>query len=222
MLHGPNHMFIWVPARGKSSRVGLGAALGERPTDLLPGKPPVVQKAGLAQPFAPVSRRRAAEAFLPRLRGSGHPVMGFGVQVPGDDARIHAPLSELLLDAQGAEARAGSAADIGFGETIVGEVTFGGQGVEGLLDGRGGGSAAAQLARELYPRVLARREQLQRLASDLLERLAQASTSSASALCTGLPSSSSRSLASSSLVISECSRRNWRTLSRPCPIRSPP
>ena len=193
--------------------------------DLLGLEAALVQKAHLARTLACIGRGGVAEALAPHLARRAAPSRGVQVEKLGSQRVAHAAAPQLVADLERSLPTSGPLGDEALGEAPIGEEIARFELVECRGDRRGGKAPRRELASELLARVLAAREQRLRLVKYLARLVAQASASStcasSAAAGAGRPSSFSRSAVSICLAMSGFCLRNSRTLSLPCPMRSP-
>ena len=185
------------------------------------------EEAGLTNPLPVLGRHRLAEAPGPLLRRPLGPEPRGPVEGRPRRRTADAAPPKLLADAQRALAASDPGLDVVPGEPFLAEEPFRFERREHPLDLVPIAAARAELERELPPGMLAAREQLERPRPELrLAPVAQAPTASpASVLPAGSPRpgrSISRNAPSTACATSSFCLRNSRTLSRPCPMRSPP
>jgi len=179
------------------------------------------EKACLAGSFPHVLRRLAAESLVARGECLLAPALAIRVHELRRQCVAHAPLAQLMTDFQRALPTRHPLRDEALGESPVGEKVLGLERVQDLADQRLGKAALTEFAAELGARMLAARQQDDRLFANCLAVFVQASASSAASsssasLTTGVRDNSlSRRAVSISLAISGCCLRNSRTLSRP-------
>jgi len=180
------------------------------------------EKARLAGAFPDVLRRFGAESLVAYGECLFAPVLPLGANGGGSQFVANPALSQLMADLQRSLATRLSMLYEALGESPIGQKIFGLQRIQHLTDERFGKAALREFAAELGARMLAARQQGDRLFTDCLDFFVQASASSAVSASTGSSVAAdrrgislARSAPSISRAISGCCLMNSRTLSRP-------
>ena len=177
------------------------------------GESPVLEEPRLAGALANVIRNGIAEAPAADSSCIRTPIVAGRIERGSDEIVLDAALAQLVSNANWSETALGPSPYELLGEPLVAQPA---RRLE-LIEHRAHRiviECRVELALELGARVLAPREELQRLAADPLggRRLAQASTSSSGAgagvSASGVPSSLARSAESRAPATSACSLRN--------------
>ena len=199
-----------VALQGAANLIGIEASSGE--------------ETRAPRPLRPIERVRFSETTSKRSPGLIPPGGVAFVQTGGTDFVIDPPTPELLANTKRPVAPCATGGSVLLREALIGQPVSSAEFFENSLDRLRIESARRQLVAQLGARVLTTCEQFERLSVRPLERIvsAQASTSSGLlAFASSVPSNRSRSAESRLEATSSCSLRKLRTLSRPCPIRSP-
>ena len=197
----------------------------ERRSYLFRGESAPFQETGLPSPLAVVGGRRIAETLRPGLRGPRGPVpVVLSDRLPGRRVVDAAP-AKLVANAPGTVAAFAARVDELLGEPSFAQQSLHFQRIEHAFDRIRFGATRPELQRKLSACMLAAREQSESPPPDVGIILSgQASiaspASSAAPPCRGR--SVFRSAVSIAPATSSCALRKSRTLSRPCPMRSPP
>ena len=182
------------------------------------------EEASAPRPLRPVERVRGPESAPERPFGRIAPRGIAIIETGGTDFVLDSPDPELLSNSYRPVTSFTTGGDVLFCEAPIRQPVPGTEIFEHPLNRLRVEPARRELASQFGVRVLATCKQFERLSACPLERIvsAQASTSSAlAAFASSLPSSRSRSAESRLVATSSCSLRKLRTLSRPCPMRSP-
>ncbi len=182
------------------------------------------EEANTSRPFRPVGCVPGPESTPECPLGLVTPGGVALVETLGADCVLDSPAAELLTNADRPVASFTARGYVLLREAPIRQPVPDLEVFEHPLDRLRVEAAHRKLGLQLGARVLAACEQFERLPTCPVERLlsAQAPASSRlSAFAFSRPSKRSRSSESRLWATSSCSRRKLRTLSRPCPMRSP-
>lgn len=186
------------------------------------GKTAILQKSHLPCPACGVCRHPAPKTLLPYPGRALEPFSGAHIDTLLGEVVLYSALAQLVHDAHRAISVFGTVVGKRFGEARVALQAVPLQLEEQSVEALTVEAPLAQLAPELTPAVLPPCQQAQGGSTRVVFAPAQVSASSATDSPLGtLGSALSRMAASIWRAMSGCSLRKLRTLSLPCPTRSP-
>lgn len=202
-----------------SSLSSIGVA--QRAADLLTGKAPVVEKAGLASMLSGSHGRLGTDAFRPCLKRALIPFGDLANDGAGNEAMLDPVLLELLRDPYRIVTRFGTLPDITLSGARVARKALRCTLIEHAGPDDARLAVALELIEQLGTRMFTPRQEIDSAPLDLAPRATQTVTSSTERFSDAAGKVFARMPASISAAFSGCSLRKIRALSLPWPMCSP-